>query len=79
MLKSIENFFVTLDKALERGREAEVGEEGRAVTSEHRGLARVLVSAHQVKSAQEKPLITCCSMVLLSEYIFHGPPASVTN
>lgn len=46
MLKSIENFFVTLDKALERGREAEVGEEGRAVTSEHRGLARVLVSAH---------------------------------
>lgn len=78
MLKSIENFFVTLGKFLERGREAEVGEEGRAVTSEHRGLGRVLISAHQVKSAQE-PFIACCSMVLLSEYIFHGPPASVTN
>lgn len=60
-------------KALEAGGEAEVSEEGSA-----KELASDFLPVHQVKSTQE-PLITCCSMVLLSEYIFHGPPASVTN
>lgn len=45
-------------------REAEVSEEGSA-----KELARDFLPVHQVKSTQE-PLIACCSMVLLSEYIF---------
>jgi len=60
-------------KALEADGEAEVSEEGSA-----KELASDFLPVHQVKSTQE-PLIACCSMVLLSEYIFHGPPASVTN
>lgn len=70
---------MALGKALQRDREAEVAEERRAVISkEHGALARGFLSLHQVKSAQE-PLVECCSVLLLREYIFHGPPASVTN
>ena len=43
---------------------AEVSEEGSA-----KELASDFLPVHQVKSTQE-PLIECCSMVLLSEYIF---------
>lgn len=70
---------MALGKAPERDGEAEVAEERRAVISkEHGALARGFLFLHQVKSTQET-LVECCSMVLLSEYIFHGPPASVTN
>lgn len=70
---------VALRKALEGGGEAKGGRRRECShLKEHGGLARDFLSVYQVKSTQE-PLIACCSMVLLSEYIFHGPPASVTN
>lgn len=62
---------IALRKTLQNGLEAEVPQEGSE-------LDRNFLSLCQAKSARE-PLITCCSLVLLSEYNFHGPPASVTN